>query len=111
MPQIVEERKVDWSFEIEVSVLEIYNENIRDLLADNPKLKLDVSTRHIDALYLGVTNGLFTVSYYQTMLCFATYSHCSHRGCSRSSRSSMARTGPSSLDSLPTRYLTSHHIT
>ena len=35
---------MDWSFEIEVSVLEIYNENIRDLLADNPKLKLDVST-------------------------------------------------------------------
>lgn len=39
---VVEDRKVDWSFEIEVSVLEIYNENIRDLLADNPKLKLDI---------------------------------------------------------------------
>ena len=41
--QVIEERKVDWSFEMEVSVLEIYNENIRDLLSDNPKLKLDVS--------------------------------------------------------------------
>ncbi len=41
--QVIEERKVDWSFEMDVSVLEIYNENIRDLLSDNPKLKLDVS--------------------------------------------------------------------
>lgn len=40
--QVLEDRKVDWSFEIEVSVIEIYNENIRDLLADNPKLKLDI---------------------------------------------------------------------
>ena len=40
--RVVEERKADWSFEFEVSVLEIYNENLRDLLADNPKLKLDI---------------------------------------------------------------------
>lgn len=39
---VLEERKIDWSFEMEVSVIEIYNENIRDLLADNPKLKLDI---------------------------------------------------------------------
>jgi len=40
--KVIEDRKADWSFEIEVSVLEIYNENIRDLLSDNPKSKLDI---------------------------------------------------------------------
>lgn len=43
LEQIVAEKKGDWSYELSVSCLEIYNENIRDLLSDNPKAKLDVS--------------------------------------------------------------------
>lgn len=31
-----DEKKSDWSYEIEVSVLEIYNETLRDLLVDPP---------------------------------------------------------------------------
>lgn len=45
-PQVVEEKKGDWTFEIEVSVLEIYNEILRDLLGD-PKLhKKGLDIRH-----------------------------------------------------------------
>jgi kinesin family protein C2/C3 len=44
--QVVEEKKGDWTFEIEVSVLEIYNEILRDLLGD-PKLhKKGLDIRH-----------------------------------------------------------------
>ena len=36
------DRGVDWDFSISVSVIEIYNEMIRDLLGDNPSAKLEV---------------------------------------------------------------------
>lgn len=36
------DRGVDWHFGINVSVIEIYNEMIRDLLGDNPSAKLEV---------------------------------------------------------------------
>ncbi len=40
--QVCEERRVDWSYSIEVSVLEIYNEIIRDLLGPNIKTGLEI---------------------------------------------------------------------
>eukprot|EP00042_Codosiga_hollandica_P049734 m.582792 g.582792 ORF g.582792 m.582792 type:complete len:899 (+) comp57948_c0_seq2:83-2779(+) len=39
---VCEERKADWSYLIEISVLEIYNEKIRDLLSDDPKQNLEI---------------------------------------------------------------------
>lgn len=36
------DRGVDWSYSINVSVIEIYNEMIRDLLGDDPSAKLEV---------------------------------------------------------------------
>lgn len=39
---VCEERRVDWSYNIEVSVLEIYNEIIRDLLGPNIKTGLEI---------------------------------------------------------------------
>lgn len=36
------DRGVDWSFSINVSVIEIYNEMIRDLLDHDPSIKLEV---------------------------------------------------------------------
>eukprot|EP00054_Salpingoeca_dolichothecata_P013803 m.77257 g.77257 ORF g.77257 m.77257 type:complete len:924 (+) comp20666_c1_seq1:99-2870(+) len=39
---VCEEKKGDWSYEIEVSVMEIYNEKLRDLLSENPKNSLDI---------------------------------------------------------------------
>lgn len=36
------DRGVDWSFSINVSVIEIYNEMIRDLLGHDPSIKLEV---------------------------------------------------------------------
>ena len=36
------DRGVDWHFSINVSVIEIYNEMIRDLLGDNLSAKLEV---------------------------------------------------------------------
>ena len=42
---IVEEKKGDWSYEIEVSVLEIYNETVVDLLAEKPSKK-GLEVRH-----------------------------------------------------------------
>ena len=36
------DRGIDWHFSINVSVIEIYNEMIRDLLGDNPSAKLEV---------------------------------------------------------------------
>eukprot|EP00051_Salpingoeca_urceolata_P026931 m.479338 g.479338 ORF g.479338 m.479338 type:complete len:909 (+) comp21408_c0_seq1:82-2808(+) len=39
---LCKERSADWSYEIEVSVLEIYNEQLRDLLSEKPKAKLEI---------------------------------------------------------------------
>lgn len=39
---VCEEKKMDWTYEVEVSVLEIYNENLRDLLSEEKKQKLDI---------------------------------------------------------------------
>ncbi|KAF6019824.1 hypothetical protein EB796_021863 [Bugula neritina] len=36
------DRSTDWSFDIKVSVLEIYNETVRDLLSSDPSDKLDI---------------------------------------------------------------------
>ena len=36
------DRGVDWDFTLNVSVLEIYNEMLRDLLGDDPSAKLDI---------------------------------------------------------------------
>ena len=36
------DRGVDWQFSINVSVIEIYNEMLRDLLGDDPTAKLDI---------------------------------------------------------------------
>ena len=40
--QSIAERSGDWSFSIEMSVLEIYNEIIRDLLGPNTKTGLEI---------------------------------------------------------------------
>jgi len=40
--EICDERKGDWSYNIEISVLEIYNEFVRDLLGTNPKQGLEI---------------------------------------------------------------------
>ena len=39
---LVEERQADYDYSIVVSVLEIYNECVRDLLAVDPTMKLDI---------------------------------------------------------------------
>lgn len=39
---IVEQRQLDWDYSIVVSVLEIYNENVRDLLSVNFTEKMDI---------------------------------------------------------------------
>lgn len=39
--EVMEEKKSDWSFEVEVSIMEIYNETLIDLLGD-PKKKLEI---------------------------------------------------------------------
>ena len=36
------DRSVDWQFVIHVSVIEIYNEMLRDLLGEDPSAKLDI---------------------------------------------------------------------
>lgn len=38
----VSEKKPDWDFKITVSMVEIYNETLRNLLGDNPNEKLDI---------------------------------------------------------------------
>lgn len=37
-----EDRHKDWTFHIQVSVIEIYNESVRDLLSSEPADKLDI---------------------------------------------------------------------
>ena len=39
---IIKQRQLDWDFTVIVSVLEVYNESIRDLLAVNHTEKMDV---------------------------------------------------------------------
>jgi kinesin family protein C2/C3 len=39
---IIKQRQLDWDFTVVVSVLEVYNESIRDLLAVNHTEKMDV---------------------------------------------------------------------
>ena len=38
----IKERSKDWVYTVSVSVLEVYNENIRDLLSGEPNQKLDI---------------------------------------------------------------------
>ncbi|XP_026086872.1 kinesin-like protein KIFC3 isoform X2 [Carassius auratus] len=38
----VSEKKLDWDYKITVSMVEIYNETLRNLLGDNPSEKLDI---------------------------------------------------------------------
>ena len=40
--QVIDERKTDWSYNIEISCLEIYNEKIRDLLGDDVKASMEI---------------------------------------------------------------------
>ena len=39
---IINQRQLDWDYTVVVSVLEVYNESIRDLLAANHTEKMDV---------------------------------------------------------------------
>lgn len=39
---IIDERQLDWEYSVVVSVLEVYNETIRDLLAVNHTNKMDI---------------------------------------------------------------------
>lgn len=39
---IINQRQLDWDYTVVVSVMEVYNENIRDLLAANHTEKMDV---------------------------------------------------------------------
>ncbi|XP_071813109.1 uncharacterized protein [Apostichopus japonicus] len=48
----VEQRSSEWEYSIKVGVMEIYNENLRDLLGDNPIAKLDVKLNPEGGLYV-----------------------------------------------------------
>lgn len=39
---VIDQRQLDWDYTVIVSVMEVYNENIRDLLAANHTEKMDV---------------------------------------------------------------------
>ncbi|XP_074646224.1 kinesin-like protein KIFC3 [Tubulanus polymorphus] len=53
----MEERSTDWVYSINVSVMEIYNEMIRDLLSNDPLRKLDVKMNQDSSLYVpGLTS-------------------------------------------------------
>jgi kinesin family protein C2/C3 len=38
----IADRRGDWQYSISISVMEIYNEMLRDLLSDDPTAKLDI---------------------------------------------------------------------
>jgi kinesin family protein C2/C3 len=42
----VEERKADWAYELEVSVMEIYNEKLRDLLSGKKAAEAELAIKH-----------------------------------------------------------------
>jgi kinesin family protein C2/C3 len=42
----VDERKADWAYELEVSVMEIYNEKLRDLLSGKKAADAELAIKH-----------------------------------------------------------------
>ncbi|CAH1774176.1 unnamed protein product [Owenia fusiformis] len=55
---IIEERGVEWQYTISVSVMEIYNEMLRDLLSSDPSYKMEIKRNQDGSLYVP---GLTTV--------------------------------------------------
>lgn len=49
---VAKERALDWTYEITMSVLEIYNEQIRDLLGENPSAKMEIRQHPEGHLYV-----------------------------------------------------------
>lgn len=49
---VAAERSQDWDYTITMSVLEIYNEQVRDLLGENPSAKMDVRQQTDGRLYV-----------------------------------------------------------
>eukprot|EP00118_Oscarella_pearsei_P004808 m.21075 g.21075 ORF g.21075 m.21075 type:complete len:950 (+) comp28134_c0_seq3:11-2860(+) len=49
---VAKARNLDWTYEITMSVIEIYNEQIRDLLGDNPTAKMDIRQHPEGYLYV-----------------------------------------------------------
>ncbi|XP_077982296.1 kinesin-like protein KIFC3 [Glandiceps talaboti] len=47
-----EEREQDWDYIITVSMMEIYNEMLRDLLSGDPTYKMDIKMNHDGGLYV-----------------------------------------------------------
>lgn len=75
---LVEERQSDYDYSIVVSVLEIYNECVRDLLAVDPTVKLDIKQSPEGVYVPGLTqvavsqleevNEVYTHVHFRTML-------------------------------------------